>query len=368
MAVMVAVASIAVLMPLYRRPGDVEKVGDHEAAIYRDQLSEVDKDVERGLIDAAEAGAARAEIARRLIRAADGAGSRKAGSGVRRRQAAALTVILGVPLATVGLYLYTGQPGLPDAPLSARLSAPPAERDLPTLIANVEAHLTVNPDDASGWAVIAPVYVSVGRYDDAVIAFRNIVRLSGSTVQTELNLGEAIVRANDGLVTEDARQAFHRALDDDPQSVGAQYYLAVGQAQQGNPQAAAASLRRLIAQGPEDAAWIPQFEQMVAGLEAAEEPQETMSGPTAAQIAAAEDLAPEDRMAMIEGMVSSLSARLQESPDDPTGWARLVRSYIVLGRPDEARRALEQATAIFAEDTEKLDIVQAEAQAAGLID
>jgi cytochrome c-type biogenesis protein CcmH len=48
---------------------------------------------------------------------------------------------------------------------------------------------------------------------------------------------------------------------------------------------------------------------------------------------------------MIEGMVNGLAARLKRQPDDADGWIRLIRSYVVLGRADEAAKAAEAALA-----------------------
>ena len=56
-------------------------------------------------------------------------------------------------------------------------------------------------------------------------------------------------------------------------------------------------------------------------------------------------MAPADRNAMIETMVAGLDEKLRQNPNDPEGWMRLVRSYVVLGRTDEARAALDRGLA-----------------------
>jgi cytochrome c-type biogenesis protein CcmH len=71
---------------------------------------------------------------------------------------------------------------------------------------------------------------------------------------------------------------------------------------------------------------------------------------------------------MIEGMVASLAARLDADPSDAAGWARLVRSYMVLDRKDEARAALAKAQESLGKDPQKLAIVEAEAKTLGLIE
>ena len=59
-------------------------------------------------------------------------------------------------------------------------------------------------------------------------------------------------------------------------------------------------------------------------------------------------MSPEDRQAMIRGMVERLAARLAEKPDDPEGWARLARAYDVLGETEKAQAARQRAEAAAA--------------------
>ncbi|MBN9020698.1 MAG: tetratricopeptide repeat protein, partial [Rhizobiales bacterium] len=255
---------------------------------------------------------------------------------------------------------------MPDEPLAARLAAPADQQDMAVLLGRVEKHLLVNPDDARGWQVVAPVYVRLGRYDQAVVAFGNIVRLVGSNVATEGDLGEAIVRANDGLVTADARAAFARAAEDDPRDVRARFYMALADGQAGKRDEAVAALNALIAEAPPGATWTAGIRQVLAEIGGAETaaPQ---PGPTAEDVEAASAMSDGDRSAMIEGMVAQLAERLAAEPNDAEGWARLVRSYMVLGRQDDARAALDGARSALAGAADKLALVESEARAAGLI-
>ena len=73
-------------------------------------------------------------------------------------------------------------------------------------------------------------------------------------------------------------------------------------------------------------------------------------GPTAGDVQAAESLSEAERQAMIRGMVDGLAARLEESPDDPEGWARLIRARLVLGERDAAERAVARVRELFSPD------------------
>lgn len=157
LAILAALASLSVLIPLYRTRQIERRLAGQEVSVYRDQLREIERDVERGVIPKSEAEAARTEIARRLIKAdaskSDGALD---AASKRPRQIAALLAVVGMPLLAVGLYLFVGSPNLPDDPLEARLTAPPEKSDTAALIARVEDHLAAHPDDGQGWAVLAP--------------------------------------------------------------------------------------------------------------------------------------------------------------------------------------------------------------------
>jgi len=94
-----------------------------DIAIYRDQLAEVARDLERGVLSEDEAERTRTEIARRLL-AADKAGLGASTTGPERTsRVLAIVVVLGVGLGALALYASLGVPGYPDLPLAERLAA-----------------------------------------------------------------------------------------------------------------------------------------------------------------------------------------------------------------------------------------------------
>ena len=189
-------ASLAVLLPLSRRGPTHAIEGSHDLEVYRDQLAELDRDAERGLIQPAEAEQARAEIARRILKADKAAAGFAAGAAVNRSgRAIGVAAVLAVPLVSWGIYAATGSPDLPSQPLAARLEKSPADSTVDELVARAEAHLVANPDDGKGWDVLAPIYARLGRYDEAVTAYRNAIRLSGADGARQSGLGEAIAVA-----------------------------------------------------------------------------------------------------------------------------------------------------------------------------
>src|SRR5436305_3440770 len=196
-ALMTAAAIFAVLWPLGRGTRGGPR-GGTDLAVYRDQLDEIARDRAARLIGESEAEGARVEVSRRLIAAADSQvpdATASASGGTLRRRAAALAVLIALPALAAALYLKLGSPQMPGQPLASRATTPMQERTLDTLVAQVEDHLAKNPDDGRGWEVVAPVYMRLGRFDDAVKARRNALRLNGASAIREADLGESLMAA-----------------------------------------------------------------------------------------------------------------------------------------------------------------------------
>jgi cytochrome c-type biogenesis protein CcmH len=89
-------------------------------------------------------------------------------------------------------------------------------------------------------------------------------------------------------------------------------------------------------------------------------------GPSQEDVRAAEAMPPGDRQAMIKSMVDGLASRLEQSPRDADGWIKLIRSRVVLGEADLARRALVRGLEVFADDLQQRDRIAAAARQFGL--
>ena len=350
-ALMTAAAIFAVLWPLARATRPRRTSG--EVAVYRDQLDEIARDRAAGLIAEAEAEAARIEVSRRLLAAANAetADNAAPGGNTFRRRAAAVAALVIVPAIGVALYLALGSPDLPGQPIASRGLAPPQDRSLDTLVTQVEAHLEKNPQDGRGWEVIAPVYMRYGRFDDAVKARRNVLRFAGPTAEREADLGEALMAAANGIVTDDAKAAFERAVTHDTRQLKARFYLGVAAHQDGTPDKAAVIWRDMLKDAEPNSPWSGMVRQALASVESAPA---NAPGPGADDVAAAEQMSPQDRAAMVRGMVERLAERLKRDGSDVEGWLRLVRAYTVMGDRDGAVSAAADARRALGHDADKL--------------
>jgi cytochrome c-type biogenesis protein CcmH len=346
-ALMTVLAVFAVLWPLGR--GAKPQREGNETTVYKDQLAEIERDVGAGLIGPSEADAARVEISRRLLAAADAERVQPSPVNTKLRRAVAVIALAGLPLIAMALYLPLGSPKLPDFPLSERAQAPAASQPLTNLVAQVEAHLEKNPADGRGWNVLAPVLAKLGRFDDAVRAYRNSITYGGDSAARRADLGEVIAAAAGGIVTAEAKSEFERAIALDADDAKASYFLGLAAEQDGRSSEAASIWRGLLAKAPSTAPWRPLVLAALARVGGPAAP--VLSDDT---IAAAKDMNETDRGAMIRGMVDRLASRLKQNGDDVEGWLRLVRAYMVMGDRDKANRAGADARQAVAGNAERL--------------
>ncbi len=356
---MTAAAVMAVLWPLSRHY-TVGRQADPDTQFYREQIAEIERDLARGVLLANEAEAAKAEAGRRLLRAtglqAEEAFAAVGEPALRRRRAASTLALSIIPLLALATYEIYGSPQLLSEPPGARMQPQQAGgSNLLGAVAEIEAHLAKNPQDGRGWEVIAPVYLRMGRIEDAVKAYESAIRYQAPDAVRFANYGEALVLAKDGLISAEAQTAFEQAVKLDPSAPKAQFYLARAAVQDGQTDKAKTILQDLLASSPADAPWVDAVRQELAAL-GAPQPEAATAG--------APQIGPE----AIAGMVAGLASRLEAQGGSAEEWARLMRSYAVLGQRDKAAEAAKRAREALAQDTQGLKTIDTMAQELKLTD
>jgi cytochrome c-type biogenesis protein CcmH len=360
---LVAAVTLAITRPLMRPAPQPTGIADADIAVYKDQLKEIATDEARGTIAAGEAESARAEIARRILRANQDNPKTESSPRTSDRNRFILPVSIitsiALPVVSLALYLAYGAPGMPGEPLSERVAATDTTRPN-DLVAKVEKRLREHPEDGTGWDVIAPVYYAMGRYGDAANAYRNAIRLIGENPHRLQGFANARIRIENGIVAEDARKALERILVLAPNSPEPRIWLALAKEQDGRLAEAAADYKKLIAEAPAGAPWRKALEERLASLgpeaggtaasgqgrigDAAPSAAPATPAPAAnADASAVMSMSPGERQAFIVRMVDGLAARLKADGSDAAGWVKLIRAYQVLGRRDDAVRALIDA-------------------------
>lgn len=381
MAVLTAGALAFVLRPLLRRAATVWRRAEYDIAVYRDQLGEVERDRERGVLSADEVAAANTEIERRILAAADaeeGSAGEKGASRDRRPAAAlAVFVALVVPAAAVSLYLNVGSPGLPDQPLAERRAQAGASEGVGSagtmeqMAARLAQRLIANPDDLNGWKLLGRSYMEIQRYAEAADAYRRVLEIGGERLDVSADYAEALVFAADAVVTPEALDIFTALAEADRLNPRARYYLGLAQAQKGDIRGALQAWVDLRAISPPAAPWLAAVDRQIAsaardlGIDATEVAPSPSAGelaksvpparpparpadapgPTRDDMEAAAEMSAAERADMIRAMVERLAGRLEKEPGDVEGWRRLARAYEVLGEKEKAAEARRRAEA-----------------------
>lgn len=293
----------------------------------------------------------------------------KAPSSAAGRLAAHRTPILvgggvvAVLIVAVALFLATGEtPPPPAAGLPA--GAPAAGASLPdvdTMIERLAKRLEASPNDPEGWRMLGWSYFETGKYPEAVAAYAKAVALAPRDAGFQSAYGEAQVKVAGDVVTPAAEKAFRAALAADSQDERARMYLARLRQAKGDAAGAINDLFAILQTAAPDSRVAPAVRKEIRRIASASGmdvsgrlPPEPVAapvvGPTAADVAAAQQLPAGDQQAMIGGMVGRLETRLATSPRDVDGWIMLMRSRKTLGQDDLARAARDKALAVFSDD------------------
>jgi len=338
---------------------------DPALAIYRRQLGELDALADRGVMGPDELQAAKAEAARRLLSAADMKRAPERPGG-RKARTAVLAAAVATAAAALILYLKLGSPGLKDEPYQARLaawrSADPSALGAPQMAALLRSIAQQKPGDVKVYDYLGRAELAAGDDVAAADAFRKASRLAPRRADLQAMLGEALSMDTGGVPPPEARRAFQQALALDPTNNAARYYLgrayiAAGQVQQG-----LTIWRSLAADLPTGdnhrAALMAEIDAI--NHQADNAPPPSPSTPSETQSAPSTQIPPA-QLSFIRAMVAKQAADLDSHPNDPEGWARLVRSYGVLGDHAAQAQALAKARTLFAGRPDALATIQSAA-------
>jgi len=370
--ILTALAILSVLWPVLRRSKGAGQL-DSDIAFYEAQASELDRDLQRGLISAADAAQARASAARRLMALSQQMPAKTASETdspheITQVRWLGLAAVLAVPIIAVGLYARIGQPYFPDMPLQARLEAPPDRTDMMAALAQLEKHLADHPEDGRGQELIAPVYMRMGRFEDAAKAWRAAMTVNGPSLERWLDLGQALIYANNGEVTPETREVFEAANRLSTERPEPLFFLGLAAEQAGEFAKARDYWTTLLANAPPDLESTKMVRARLEALPSDSSPnQQAQVKPSASpQADAIANLPPQERLTAIRGMVEGLAARLQSNGQDLDGWLRLLRAYAVLQEKDKALAALSEAKRNFASNSSALTQIDTLARELGL--
>lgn len=377
------------LLPSMKLAQTNAKRADYDINVYKDQLAELEREAAEGRIEGPELEAARLEIQRRLLAASED----KEQSTKDASKGGTLPIFIAAgaaPVFAIAFYMYNGSPTVPDFPMSERpevmraadaQASAHAGQQAPSMdeaLVSLERRLLENPDDVDGWILLGRSYAGVGNAVKAAEAYARAVPLADRHPMLLADWAEARLNAQEGRFTEEVFNDFVEAREGDPTLPKPWFYIGLDMAMGGdfegavqtwtdlmliapdNPQlkqALTQQINKAAVEGeidissvtPSDAAkkikeqaqilLTPQTPQLTA-------PAAVSSGPSQEDVNAAQEMSVEDRSAFIRSMVARLAERLEENPNDPEGWQRLIQAYEVLGETDKAAEAQDKFQSI----------------------
>ncbi|HEV7344775.1 MAG TPA: c-type cytochrome biogenesis protein CcmI [Devosia sp.] len=338
----IAVTAIACAALFYaagsRAVNATARESDDANSHFRIALAGIEADLAAGKLGAAEATAAKGELAREILRH-----KAEAGHANEQAQTFGRTPLVGglalVAALALGTYAWLGTPGLPSQPLASRTDTAMQQLDLEAAVARIEAQLAASPDDLRGWSVIAPAYVEMGRYADAARAYRRVIEISGPTAELQTSLAEALMLGAGGTGSPEALGLLQAAAASDPGHVLSRLYLATEYTRTGEYAAAVEAWQAALALAEGDEPWLPAAQQGLA-------------------VAQNDGVAPADaeQAEMIGQMVSGLAARLDSQGGNIEEWTQLVRAYLVLGDTASAQAAYDDAVRAYPQAFDRGDL------------
>jgi len=328
-------AIIYVCSPFLRSNITTSNDAETEKALYEARIKELDSEYALGRIDETSLKTAKTEEARKLLKRSTSNSDTTTGflSGKFTLPATAIFI----SLFSIVIYMSVGTP---EVAFQHEAIEETSQASLEDLLEVAEKRLKEVPDDLRGWLVVAPVYVRQGNYG-----------LSDQDSELTFALGEVFVEQSQGQITDEALMYFQKTIELNKAHASATFMLGMAAFQRQENEEAVRIWQALVdsAQGNEE--WvsvvqhrIDSLKTEIAGTQAPALSQET--------IESAEQLSDNERAEMINRMVAGLAERLEDDPDDKPSWARLIRSYIVLGKYEDAQTAIDKAVELFPGDTD----------------
>ena len=250
-ATLMIVAVIALMLPSlwFPRRGQKNSAERKSAnlVIYRDQLADLQREREEGLLAEKDFEQASAELQRRLLEDVDGAEGDKGTELGKTSRPTALALILLLPVAALASYALLGTPKAIDPANTAPQKAMTAQ-DIEGMVAKLAARLQENPDDLNGWVMLGRSYKMMGRYAEAVSAYEKGESLIEKEPELLASYAETLAMATGKGLTGKAKTLIDQALKLDPKHGHSLFLAGAAAIEAGDGKAAIAYWETLLPQ------------------------------------------------------------------------------------------------------------------------
>ena len=355
---------IAIILSIIRARAN--NSDEYNATIYHDQLNEIKRDIDHGVLSAEDGEALKTEIKKRLKKNTKNvlakAKHQSKQAGARSPITVAIAMVGIIPFTSYGLYSYLGSPGKPDLPFANRQFNPSvdaASAEMDSLVKKLRERLDQNPNQLKEWILLGQSLVNLKRFNAASNAFKQALKIAPNRAEIAASTAETRFMAKDGKFDQEVRDYFKMAQRLNPEEHKALYYLGLDSFMAKKYASAIQYWVDLISISPAGAPWmdnvrgrlidaakagslkISNFNSRLKSAPQRSDDTQKSRGPTPTQedINSANEMSEKERENFIRSMVEQLANRLKSKPNDLNGWRRLARAYKVLGETKKAAMA-----------------------------
>ena len=401
LSILIILAFVCAIFYQTLKKNAVQKEENADLKFYKSQLSEIEKDIAKGVIGREEAEQITIEISRRILKNKNQSLFKFSFQSANSRLKFAFILGVFISFLSFGLYSSLGSLGYFDFSQKNRIEAAKLlketrpsqqeawdalsdektintpEGEMGEIITKLRKISQERPNDITGLRYLVRTEASLNNFENAAIAQMSLVKLLGEQVLTEdlYQLAELMVISLNGYVSPEAEALFRKVLAKDDDNGGALYYLGLMYANLDRPDLSFEIWRKLLNRGPDDAPWVPLIRHQImevawrAGKNRYELPPETKippNGPTQADIEASDEMTADERQEMISNMVEGLASRLASEGGTSDEWARLIKALSVLGDSDRAQKIWAEAINIYNNSPADLRVINNIAKEIGI--
>ncbi len=217
-------------------------------SVFKQQLAELDSDLEAGILDQERYDAARKDLEKELLRDVSGHTDNPLPPPSKTTRWMALSALL-VPMVALLLYQWLGSPeiiqrladqpsgganGQAHAQATGTNGLPPMEE----LVRRLSEKLKQEPNNLQGWIMLGRSYMVMKQYPEALDAYDRAIQLDGENVDLLLAYAEAIAAVSGNNFTGKAAPMIEKAFSLQPDNANVLWMSGILAYQKGSYQSA----------------------------------------------------------------------------------------------------------------------------------
>lgn len=266
-AALVVAALAALVRPLLRSAAApaVDTTRASNVRLLREQLAELDAELDAGTLAPDQHAAARAELERRAL---DETRDAEVTVAARPGRGSALALAVLLPALAVVLYMALGNRMAFD-PVLAKAPSEATPADVESLVERLAQRMREQPGDPEGWALLGRSYASMGRFEPARDAYAKAVALLPDNPWLLADYADALAMTQGRTLAGEPERLVLRALQIDPDHLKALALAGSAAMERGDPAGAVAHWTRARRVAPPDSPFATGLDESLRAARAA---------------------------------------------------------------------------------------------------